>query len=88
MRPRAKIAISVAGELLEKVERERKKSGETRSAVFERAVIAYFSENQRSESAKRYVDAYRREPEAASEVKAALKTAVTTLSDEPWDAKG
>jgi len=43
MRTREKVAISIPRDLLDAVERLRKRSGETRSAVFERALADYLA---------------------------------------------
>lgn len=86
MRNRQKVAVSVRAELLEWVERMRKRSGDSRSAVFERALTAYFAEAARSAQAASYVAAYRRRPERLAEQRAALAMAVEALATEPWDA--
>ncbi len=88
MRKRGKIAITIAGELLAEAERLRKRTGESRSAVFERALAAYLAEGHRAEAARRYVEAYRRRPEGRSESGAALATALPVLAAETWDAEG
>ena len=85
MRVRGKIAITVAPELLSQVERLRKASGESRSAVFERALVAYFANTKLADEARRYVDSYRRKPETAAEELAALVSSFEALSSEPWD---
>jgi metal-responsive CopG/Arc/MetJ family transcriptional regulator len=86
MRTREKIAITVAPHLLAQVEQLRKRSGESRSAVFERAVAAYLANASRASEARRYVDAYRNKPETAADERAALVRAFEALAAEPWDA--
>lgn len=86
MRHRDKVAVSISRDLLAEVERMRKESGDSRSAVFERALIAYLATADQSAKAQRYMAAYRRLPERVGEQRAALATALTALSAEPWDA--
>jgi len=87
VRKRGKIAITIANELLAEAERLRKKTGESRSAVFERALAAYLADGHRTEAARRYVDGYRRRPERPAEAGAALAMALDALAAEPWDAE-
>jgi metal-responsive CopG/Arc/MetJ family transcriptional regulator len=87
MRIRGKVAITVAPELLAAVERIRKRTGESRSAVFERALAAYLAQGERAEESRRYVAGYRRQPERSAEQGAAMMASLTALAAEPWDAK-
>lgn len=86
MRRRGKVAVTISNELLADVERARKRSGESRSAVFERALVVYLAAGDRAASARRYVAGYRRRPERAAEVRGALVTALSALAAEEWDA--
>ncbi len=86
MRNRNKVAVSLPQDLLDQVERMRKGSGETRSAVFERALEAYVATADQAASARRYVAAYQRRPERTGEQRAALAAALEALAAEPWDA--
>jgi hypothetical protein len=88
MRKRGKVAVTVSAEVLAEAERERKRTGESRSAVFERALTLYFAERRAVEAARQYVEGYRREPESAAEVRVATTVAMSAFSSEPWDAKG
>jgi len=86
MRRREKVAVSIPAELLAEIERMRKTSGSSRSAVFERALSAYVVAADRSAKARQYVAAYRRRPERLGERRAALAMAMEALAAEPWDA--
>ena len=86
MRNREKVAISIAAELLDAIERLRKRTGETRSAVFERALAQYVADAESAALSRRYVAAYRKHPESAREMREALTSAVHTIASEPWDA--
>jgi len=84
MARRRKIAISVSSEALGVADRVAKQTGASRSAVFERALLGLAAAERRAELSRRYTDAYRRQPEPAAEVRAALATALAALAAEPW----
>lgn len=84
MARRRKIAISVSPEALRLADRVAKETGASRSAVFERALLGLAAAERRAELSRRYVDAYRRQPERATEVRTALAAALTALAAEPW----
>ncbi len=88
MSKRRKVAISVPAVLLDEVERQREQTGETRSAVFERALEAYLAAERHVEASRQYVAGYRRVPETRAEVRAALVTAMAgltaSISNETW----
>ena len=88
MGKRRKIAISVSSDVFREAEELRKATGETRSAVYERAVAALLAERSRIEQCRRYVDGYRRRPETRTEVAVAQVAALTALAAEPWDEEG
>lgn len=88
MRKRGKVAITVSADVLAEAERERKRTGESRSAVFERALKMYFADQRAVEAARNYVDGYRRVPETAAEIRVATVAAMSALTAEPWDAEG
>ena len=88
MAKRHKIAISVSSEVYREAEALRKKTGETRSAVYERAVAGLLSERRRKELTQQYLNGYRRRPETRSEIEVAQATALTSLGGERWDETG
>jgi hypothetical protein len=83
---RRKIAISVGAEVLEAAERLRRRTRESRSAVFERGLVALLSAERRAALSRQYVDGYRRAPERQPDIAAALAAATALLATEPWDA--
>ena len=83
--PRRKITISVSAEIAAAAERLKRKTGESRSAVFERGVAALLSAEHQAERSRQYVAGYRRTPERRRDLAVALSTAVTSLAGEPWD---
>ncbi|MEM9693900.1 MAG: hypothetical protein AAGA56_15235 [Myxococcota bacterium] len=78
----AKIAISLDPETLAQAERLRAKTGESRSALFARAVRGLVSREEHVEKVRRYVEGYEREPE--SEVEAWHELARSTLISQDW----
>ena len=86
MKNRGKVAVSLRQELLDDIERMRMRTGESRSAVFERALEAYLGAASEAANARRYVDAYRRHPEQTGEQRSALAIALEALAAERWDA--
>lgn len=88
MRKRAKVAITIAAPVLAAAERERKRTGESRSAVFERALLEYFAERTRVEAVRRYSNGYQHAPERAQEIRVSTAMALSSLGSERWDAEG
>jgi metal-responsive CopG/Arc/MetJ family transcriptional regulator len=80
-----KIAVSVNRELLRKAEELRAATGETRSALFSRALAALVAERQLQDRIAGYVEAYRRTPERAVETSLARATARRSLEALAWD---
>jgi len=79
----AKIAISLPASTLAAVEAFRKRTGRSRSAVFNEAVEALLAQHQVDDRDRRYVEAYLRHPARQDET-AALATAVVATW-EPWE---
>lgn len=82
----AKIACSIDAALLERVESIRARTGESRSALISRALLALTSESARARAVVRYVQAYREHPETLEEVRAARASARRALSRLDWEA--
>jgi metal-responsive CopG/Arc/MetJ family transcriptional regulator len=81
----AKIAFSLDPRLLDRVERVRARTGESRSALIGRALVAITEEEARGAAVQRYVEAYRQHPETPEDVAAARASARRTLRRLPWD---
>jgi hypothetical protein len=84
MTRKAKIAITIDRHLLAQVERVRAGTGESRSAVVGRAVARLTSEDMYEARVRRYVAAYRAQPETQSDVETARRIARRTLKRLPW----
>ena len=73
-----KVAISVPDELLEEVERARKRRGLSRSAVIQSGLRAWLRAQRETERTRRYVEAYRAHPETDREIAEAAKLVEAT----------
>jgi len=80
-----KVAISLPSTILDSVERERRKRGESRSEFFRQAVQAFLNELQRRKDVERYVKGYLEYPEQAEEVDGIRAASYASLAEEPWD---
>jgi metal-responsive CopG/Arc/MetJ family transcriptional regulator len=80
-----KIAISVEHDLLEAVEALRRKTGESRSALFARAARLLLQAAGKQRAIEAYVEGYRRHPETEAEVDQAAALARSSLPAVTWD---
>jgi hypothetical protein len=80
-----KIAVSLPRSLYLVVEKERRASGLSRSAIVQRALAESVARRARAKLVERYVERYRKNPETPAEVAAAMGTAGAVLEQEPWD---
>ncbi len=80
-----KVAVSVDSGLLSRVEALRYKTGETRSALFVRALRKLLDAEEHQRRVEQYVAAYREQPESADAVTAARLMARRSLAALPWD---
>ncbi len=81
-----KIAITVEPDLLVKVESLRRRTRESRSAVFSRAARLLLGAEEHRRRVERYLDAYRERPESESDVVLAEDVARSSLACVEWDA--
>jgi metal-responsive CopG/Arc/MetJ family transcriptional regulator len=80
-----KIAITVDSELLARAETLRRKTDESRSALFARALRAVLKEEDRKRRIADYIEGYRRVPETEEDVAWLDAAAVEALRDLSWD---
>ena len=85
MRSTERIAISLPHELLRSIERLRLETGETRSALVQRALRDVVAAKKRAEDIRRYVEGYAAAPETGEEIAAAETSAARLLAEEPWE---
>jgi metal-responsive CopG/Arc/MetJ family transcriptional regulator len=83
----AKVAFSLDERLLDRVERVRARTGESRSALIARALVAVTEEDARGADVRRYVEAYRENPETEDDVERARASARGTLRRLPWEGR-
>lgn len=79
-----KVAVSIPGTLYRAVERVRKASGKSRSAVVQDALRHWLDAQVQAALVREYEAGYRRRPEGRREIKAAEAAAVRLLSSEEW----
>lgn len=80
-----KVAISLPPTILDSVEKERRRRGESRSEFFRQAVQAFLRDLQQRKDVERYVQGYLEHPERAEEVDAISAASYEALAEEPWD---
>ena len=83
--PAEKIAISLPASLLREVEKVRRETGESRSAVIRRSIELLLGRAEEAGMVREYVAGYLAHPEGRSEVDAAMATASEALAEEPWE---
>ena len=79
-----KVAVSIPAELYRAVERVRRASGKSRSALMQDALRYWLTHQAHAEMVREYEAGYRRRPEGRREIKAAEAAAVRLLSTEDW----
>jgi len=79
-----KVAVSIPDDLYRAIERARKKSGRSRSAVVQDALRFWLEQQRDAVLVREYEAAYRRNPESRREVKAAEAAAVRLLAGTEW----
>jgi metal-responsive CopG/Arc/MetJ family transcriptional regulator len=80
----AKVAISLPGNILRAVEKERKVRKESRSEFFRRAAEQLLKKEQEARAVESYVRGYRETPESVADVRAVHKAGSAALAEEPW----
>jgi len=79
-----KVAISLPGQILKAIEKERKARGESRSEFFRRAAEKLLKQEQESKAIEAYIRGYCVTPESAEEVEAVHRAGTSVLAEEPW----
>ncbi|MBC7792354.1 MAG: hypothetical protein H7Z43_01495 [Clostridia bacterium] len=82
---RSKIAISIDARLLKRAEHLRARTGETRSALINRALSMLTGNDEHERRLTEYVEAYRRMPETRAELEAVRIAAKRSLARVAWD---
>ena len=79
-----KVAVSIPSDLYQAVERVRRASGKSRSAIIHAALRHWLDSQAHGALVREYEAGYRRQPEGRREIKAAEAAAVRLLSTEHW----
>jgi len=82
--PATKVAISIPGPLYQAIERRRKASGQSRSAVIQQALRHWLECQAQTALVREYEAGYRRLPESPREIRAVEAAAVRLLSTDDW----
>ena len=80
-----KIAITVDSRLLARAELIRRKTAESRSAVFARALRTLLKEEERARRIAEYIEGYRRIPETEAEIGWIDAASAASLADVAWE---
>jgi metal-responsive CopG/Arc/MetJ family transcriptional regulator len=80
-----KIAISLPADLVSQVEKIRKKTGESRSALIRRSIEFTLNQKTKDSLTARYIEGYQNHPETSEETNIARVTSAKSLSEEPWE---
>jgi metal-responsive CopG/Arc/MetJ family transcriptional regulator len=83
-KPATKVAVSIPNGLYQAVERARKASGQSRSAVVQDALRHWLDSQAHAVLVREYEAGYRRRPESRREIEAAKAAAVRLFSTEDW----
>ena len=84
----SKVAVSLPADLLVEVERYRKRSGESRSAVVRCALERLLDATAEADAVREYVEAFRRTPETADEVALSTPSSeelAALAREHPWE---
>ncbi len=79
-----KVAVTIDREVLGAAERLRQKTGESRSALVNRALRLLVSDDARRAQVAQYVQGYREHPETDDDVAVARELAAASLKALPW----
>ena len=81
----AKVAITLPTDIYRQVERLRKRSHTSRSAMVQRALVLLLNQADKQERVRAYVEGYRKHPETDEEIRAAHASAVDILTEVVWE---
>ena len=86
MKKRAKvIQVPIQEELLGKLDEYSRERGQSRAAFIREACARYMTSIRQAESARQYVEGYKRFPEPADDSEWRLRLAAEVWGDEEWD---
>ena len=83
----AKVAISLPDSTLKAIEDARRKTGETRSEFLRRAAEAVMRDDHRRDLIARYIEGYRRMPEALEDTLYSEELSALIGQENPWESE-
>ena len=86
MRTVTKVAVSVDHDVMDRAERLRRRTRESRSALVSRALAQLLVHEEHAEQVRCYLRAYRDRPEREPDVELARALARRVVAALPWDA--
>jgi metal-responsive CopG/Arc/MetJ family transcriptional regulator len=81
----SKIAISLPADLVRKIEKTRKKTGESRSALIRRSLEYTLMREIIDVRALQYIEGYLRHPETTDEKNLTRSLSKKAFEEEPWE---
>ena len=82
--PATKIGISVPQDLYRSAEQLRKRTGKSRSTLFQEALRIWVRQQRQREWIQQYEAGYRAKPESPREIQSAEAAAIRLLSGQEW----
>jgi metal-responsive CopG/Arc/MetJ family transcriptional regulator len=80
-----KVSVTLPKDLIRRVSRVQKQTGESRSGLVRRALQQLLRQQDEAARQRAYVEGYLKMPESAAEAAEAEATATETLASEPWE---
>jgi metal-responsive CopG/Arc/MetJ family transcriptional regulator len=78
------VSVNIARDLYQRVERVRRRKGQSRGAMIEDALCHWLAQQEEAKLIREYKAGYRRRPESRREVAAAKAAAVQLLATMEW----
>ncbi|MBI3298715.1 MAG: hypothetical protein HYZ75_11160 [Elusimicrobia bacterium] len=79
-----KTAVSLPSATYQKAEQARRKTKQSRSALYTKALETYLKALEIREMEARYEAGYRAHPEDPEEIRALTKASLSVIANEPW----
>jgi metal-responsive CopG/Arc/MetJ family transcriptional regulator len=84
----SKVAVTIDTDLLAQAEAVRRRTGESRSAVIARALRELLRAEERARDVRRYIEAYREQPETEDEIAMSHNQPRRAVRELPWRSRG
>jgi len=77
----AKLTVTISKESYDRIEKEKRRRGLTRSALVNQMIGYYFDKDREKEKDKKYVAGYKNKPELIEEIAALEKTQAAVMGE-------